>query len=65
MKLWTWAGLSRELQQGPGSAVEVANSLSSNRREREAIKRELSAMQDAGVIRPARFGHVEVLEVVP
>lgn len=65
MKLWTWAGLLRELQQGPGSETELVVSLSAKAKERRLIRRELQAMQAAGVIRPARFGQVEVLEVVP
>lgn len=62
-RVWTAAGLLREVRAAPSPQVELVAALSASRTERAEIEAELQRMREWGMVRTARWHGLTVLEV--
>lgn len=61
-RVWTAAGLLREVRAAPSPQAELVAALSASRAERAEIEAELQRMREWGMVREGRWHGLRVLE---
>lgn len=61
-RVWTAAGLLREVRAVPSPQAELVAALSASRAERAEIEQELQRMREWGMVRTAQWHGLTILE---